>query len=91
MDARDIAKGNGVSLSIEPLVYMSPVTTNWGVPMVPMLIALDPQVSVVTAPPERSAELELGPVGRGARRRRMAELADEFATMHDELLRDLAR
>lgn len=94
-DPRDFAKGNtrgsGMSISIEPLVYTSPMTTNWGVPAVPRLVALDPQLGALEPAHEGSAEPQEEPMGRAASRRRMAELADEFATMHDELLRELAR
>lgn len=90
MDPRDIAKSNGVSFSIDP-VYVGVVPgTNWGVPYIPQLIALDPTVGAQ----RHDAESALGSrdfLTQGGGRRRMTELANEFASIHDELLRELAR
>jgi hypothetical protein len=90
MDPRDMDRQNGVSLSIEPLVYVSPMATNWGVSTVPGDVTFDPQVHSPRVP-----EAAPGPgwdlMTRGARRRLLAGLSDEFATMYDDLLRDLAR
>lgn len=92
MDRRDLSRGNGVSLSIDP-VYMNVVPgTNWGVPTESSVVAsLDPQVNVRSRNLENAVESGVELMGRRARRRVMTGLANEFGVMHDDLLRELAR
>jgi hypothetical protein len=92
MDPRDVAKGNGVTISVAPLYVNMVPGTNWGVPTASLVVVtLDPQVNARSSSLENAAESEVELVGRGVLRRRMTELANEFVVMHDDLLRELAR
>jgi hypothetical protein len=72
--------GNGVSLSVPVYVTVIP-RNNWGVIT----------ESLVIATPEPQPKLENAVELRLNQRNLMAELANEFAVMHDDLLRELAR
>jgi hypothetical protein len=92
MDPRDVVKGNGVSISVAPLYVNMVPGTNWGLPNASsVVVTLDPQVYVRSSNPESAVESGVELVGRGVLRRRMTEIANEFAVMHDDLLRELAR
>jgi hypothetical protein len=91
MDPRDMAKGNGVSLSVAPPYVNALPGTNWGIPSASFVVTLDPQVAPCSSNLENAVESGAEPVGRGVLRRRMAELANEFAALHGDLLRELAR
>ena len=93
MDPRDLSRGNGVSLSIDP-VYLNGVVpgTNWGVPTESSVVAtLDPQVNVQSPNLETAPERPVQFLEHRGRRSLMTDLANEFAVMHDDLLRELAR
>ncbi len=92
MDLRDLAKGNGVSLSVGPVYKSLMPATNWGVPAGPsFVVVLDPQLNVRSSTVEDAVKLGVELMGRGARRGLMSELANEFAVMRDNLLYELAR
>ena len=94
MDPREVIKNNGyigpASFSVgTPYVNLAP--TNWGVPAGPLLlVSLDPQVDVGKTLFHTSSD-SVDFVKRRIRRKVMSELANEFATSNDDLLRELAR
>jgi len=92
MDPRDIAKSNGVSISVAPLYVNMVSGTNWGVLTASSVVAtLDPHLNMQSPNVEKEVESGAEVMGRGPRRRRMTELTNEFVVIHDDLLRELAR
>jgi hypothetical protein len=94
MDPRDLVRSNGYlgpGLLSVGQVYMNLVPgTNWVSFEPSFVVTLDPQVNVGTARPDDAVELRGQLLKRRFRRKLMSELTNEFALLHDDLLRELA-
>ena len=100
MDPREIVRNNRyigpASFSVDLLYINQLPTTNWGVPTgQEFVVTLSPQVGegagqILFSADEPEARARAEALKRRLRRELMGDLASEFATVHDQLLRELA-